>query len=143
MQKNHNSGDNVMDKTRRKLLKLLFSTPLAGYVARSVLAKSPYHLYPMNLFSVAGFKYYDGPKIINKLKQSSKLTLIAEPDNPHDKYAVKVLYKSRMMGYVPRNDNRHISRLLRQNIKLDCRVIDADPGKSPWKMLNAEVCLVG
>ena len=132
-----------MDNTRRKLVKLAFSIPFSGFIAKSVLAKSPTKLYLMNKFIVAGFQFYDGPQLLGKLHVNNKLNLIAEPENPHDKYAVKILYHSKMIGHVPRRNNQHISRLLRQNIKLKCRIAEVNREQVPWKMLKVEVYLVG
>ncbi len=132
-----------MDTTRRKLLQIALATPLAGLVSKTVLAKTPVKHFSMNTFSVAGFQFYDGPDLILSLRKGHQLSLVAEPDNPHDKYAVKILYKSKMLGYVPKSDNRHISRLLRQKVKLDCQVVNVHPERKLWEMLKVEVCLVG
>ncbi|MFP3870970.1 MAG: HIRAN domain-containing protein [Syntrophobacteria bacterium] len=60
---------------------------------------------------------------MNRLQAGERLALTPEPDNPYDRFAVEIHWRSVKMGYVPRSDNRHISRLLRQGADLVCRTI--------------------
>lgn len=66
-------------------------------------------------FYVVGFKYHEGPLAFSKLKIGSKLKLIAEPDNRFDYKAVAIFHKKLKLGYVPRNENKYLSRLLEAN----------------------------
>ena len=66
----------------------------------------------MNTFSVAGFQYYQGWEIIHDIREGETVALVPEPDNPHDWYAVEMFKDGVKLGYVPRTDNKHISRLL-------------------------------
>jgi hypothetical protein len=66
-------------------------------------------------FYVVGFKYHEGPLAFSKLKIGSKLKLIAEPDNRFDYKAVAIYRKKLKLGYVPRNENKYLSRLLEAN----------------------------
>ena len=63
-------------------------------------------------FYVAGFKYWDGPKVIGKLKNESKLTLKSEPDNPYDPEAVAIYAGKKKIGYIPMARKGDISKLL-------------------------------
>lgn len=76
-------------------------------------------------FYIVGFKYHEGPLAFSKLKIGSKLRLIAEPDNRFDYKAVAIFRKTLKLGYVPRNENKYISRLLEANQGdiLECWVI--------------------
>ncbi len=96
----------------------------------------------INRFTVAGFQYYQGPQIIAGIKAGDALGLKTEPGNPHDRFAVQVFHGRTMIGYVPRSDNRHLSRLLRQRAALNCRAIEVRPDGVPWQALRIEVSLL-
>jgi len=102
-----------MNITRRTLLKSMTALliPVSALDAR---AASPGPSYVLNRFSVAGFQFYHGPKLLGCMEPGDALQLCAEPENPYDEFAVRILWKGGMLGYVPRSDNRHISRLLQQ-----------------------------
>ncbi|GCF94834.1 restriction endonuclease [Enterococcus florum] len=63
-------------------------------------------------FHLAGFAYHDGLEVIEKLTLGKSVTLAAEPDNPHDPYAVAVFFRGYKLGYVPSGKNEHLSQLL-------------------------------
>lgn len=63
-------------------------------------------------FYIAGFSYWDGLDVINELKVGAVLNLEAEPTNVYDPKAVKILYNDTMLGYIPRTENREISKFL-------------------------------
>ncbi|NJN27028.1 MAG: DNA-binding protein [Cyclobacteriaceae bacterium] len=63
-------------------------------------------------FSLAGFTYYDGAEVFGQLKVGSKLKMKAEPNNRYDARAVALYYDGRKLGFVPRNENAIISKLL-------------------------------
>jgi hypothetical protein len=75
------------------------------------------------------------------VQPGEKLDLTADPDNPFDRFAVKITRKGTMLGHVPRTDNKHISRLLRQEINLRCVVAEVNPERETWKMLKVELYL--
>ena len=52
-------------------------------------------------FPVVGGRYTSNFEWSKHILCGSPLDLIAEPDNPVDKYAVKVLHAGRHIGYVP------------------------------------------
>lgn len=92
-------------------------------------------------FYIAGMRYWDGAKVIGKLKPGKKLTLVAEPQNPHDPGAVAILRKGVKLGYVPAAENGLISQLLHFGHAdvLECRVISVDSTAEPWKQVRAGV----
>jgi hypothetical protein len=69
--------------------------------------------------------------------------LIAEPENRFDAYAVHIEHQGIKLGYVPRTDNRHLGRLLRQGAKLTCRVTDVRPEGPTWRMLQVTAGMEG
>ncbi len=60
-------------------------------------------------FFVAGLVYYD--YLSATIRQSDKVSLVAEPENPHDSSAIKVIINGVHVGYVPRDANQQILSL--------------------------------
>ena len=51
-----------------------------------------------------------------------RLTLVREPDNPHDANAVRIEWKGRKLGYVPRRDNVHLARQMDLGAAVEGRI---------------------
>lgn len=96
----------------------------------------------VNRFPVAGFQYYQGESVINHLCRGDALTLRAEPTNPYDYYAVEIYADRVKLGYVPRTDNKHLSRMLRDGLTLVCEVDEATPDGSSWDALRVKVFML-
>jgi hypothetical protein len=92
-------------------------------------------------FRVAGFRYYRGPELIDRMRPGEPIRLVAEPGNPHDPLAVRVEYAGEKLGYVPRRENPVLSRLLRDGARVEGRVVEVRPEEEPWKMLAVEALL--
>jgi hypothetical protein len=131
-----------MESTRRKFLHFLLATPLVGLLPQKAPAAQSIKKTLISTFAVAGFQYDNGPKFIGSLRQGETLRLAAEPKNRHDEFAVQIFYRDKKIGYVPRSDNRHISRLLQENVQLACTVAEGHPDLPAWEMLKVEVFLV-
>ena len=56
-------------------------------------------------FHIAGFTYYDGVDVFEKLKIGKELLLKAEPENRYDPEAVAIYYQDKKIGFVPRSEN--------------------------------------
>lgn len=59
---------------------------------------------------LAGFVYYDGKAVWDRMKTGDRLTLAREPANPHDANAIRIEWQGQMLGYVPRKDNGDLAR---------------------------------
>jgi len=99
---------------RRSLLKLLCLPVAISYKPQApagtiagarcqILQTSP----------VRGHRYHDGPQVLRHLKIGERLTLIAEPANPFDEFAVRIEWHGKKIGYLPRERNHQVSRMLR------------------------------
>ena len=120
------------------LLQIPFLIPLIqGFLKR---INSPQFL--LNIFSVAGSQFYDGDSIINDLKVGDLLELVTEPNNPFDKFAVIIKYQDKQIGYIPRSDNRYITRMLEQGMQLDCEILSLQPDEDPWQKIQVAVHLI-
>lgn len=92
-------------------------------------------------FHIAGFSYWDGLDVIDELKIGTKLKLKAEPTNGYDPKAVKIMYKDTMLGYIPRTDNRDISKFLQLGHKdlFKVQIAQIDLENHPEKQILVSV----
>ncbi|MCU7939514.1 MAG: hypothetical protein KZQ64_16290 [gamma proteobacterium symbiont of Bathyaustriella thionipta] len=127
-------------KSKRTFIKTILGLPLLGF-NYNVTAKQTTQLVLLNKCSIAGFQYYQGQKLISKINKKETLILIAEPENQFDKYAVEVYYQATKLGYIPRNENKHISRILRAGVNLHAKVYAVDVNKKSWGAVEAAVYL--
>ncbi len=129
--------------SRRLFLQWLPSLPLLGLLARPALALPAPRKLLMNQFRVAGLAYYDVEAAIKRMQAGDPLHLVAEPTHPYDEFAVEIWHGEHKLGYVPRSDNRHLSRLLRQGATLAGEVWVVDPDATVWERVRARVYLIG
>lgn len=107
------------------------STDQQGGHARLLIQSSP----------LAGSQFHALPAVVDQIRVGDPLTLQREPGNPHDSYAIQVLWHDHMLGYVPRRENRAIARALDQQMPLDARVVALRPDETPWKRLRFEISM--
>lgn len=65
-------------------------------------------------FDLAGFTYWDGVEVFDKLKIGLKLRFEREMDNKYDPKAVAIYFEDAKLGYVPRANNSEIAKLCEQ-----------------------------
>jgi hypothetical protein len=75
-------------------------------------------------FAIAGGYYHGLRKRLDLFVPRLLLPLRAEPDNPHDANAVSVLAPDgQRLGYVPREANAPVARLLASGAHVACEVV--------------------
>ena len=62
--------------------------------------------------NIAGFMYWDGCLVFNKLHVGTKLKLVRVADNRYDAVAVAIYLGDSKLGYIPRCHNEVISQFL-------------------------------
>lgn len=92
-------------------------------------------------FFIAGFKHWDGPMVLSRLKVGQALELRCEPDNPHDPAAVAILHDGTKIGYVPtgQNDLLSVMSFYGHASAFECRVLQVAPEKSPWEQVRVGI----
>lgn len=94
-------------------------------------------------FTIAGFSYYEGCVAMKNLEIGTKLHLKAEPTNKHDRHAVEIYYKNIKLGYIPRNQNRSISKILQFGLPIfEARVQELTPNTHTENQVGVIVYLV-
>ena len=91
---------------------------------------------------LAGSQYYAVSKVWNDIRPGDRLTLTREPDNRHDRNAIRVDWKGQQLGYVPRAENRAVARALDSGEKLEARVSKLRDDPDPWQRVEFEVYLI-
>jgi HIRAN domain len=84
-----------------------------------------------------GFEYRQPKALLYDMAPGDSLVFVAEPTNPHDSNAVRVHWQGRHIGYLPRENNEHASRLLRQGAELQGNILSLDPEHSCQPILMA------
>ncbi len=91
---------------------------------------------------LAGSQYYAVAELWSQIKPGDRLTLVREPDNRHDRKAIRVEWNGRPLGYVPRAENRAVAQAIDAGEKLEARVSRMREDPNPWRRVEFEVFLV-
>ena len=97
--------------------------------ARIVMQSSP----------LAGFRHYEAPNLWDQVQPGDELALVREPDNPHDRNAVRVEWRSFKLGYVPRSQNQAVARQLDRGTKLAARISKVQQARAPNLRIELEI----
>jgi len=94
-------------------------------------------------FDIRGFRYYNGPDMIGRMKAGEELTLLREPDNKFDKQAIAVYYQAQKIGFVPREKNEVLSRLMDNKAgKLSAEITQIRNDDVSWNEVSAVIYFI-
>ena len=88
---------------------------------------------------LAGFRYAEAAALWPLLQVGDALELVRETDNPHDANAVRVEWRGRKLGYVPRRDNATLAWGLDRGTRLRARVNRLFEHPNPARRIEFEV----
>jgi len=88
---------------------------------------------------IAGFRYYEGEANVEEFHPGDNLTLIREPKNPHDRYAIEVYRGTLKLGYIPRVDNKVVARMMDQQVPVMARIRYVNPDEDAYSMVRIRV----
>ncbi|HEX6735274.1 MAG TPA: HIRAN domain-containing protein [Azonexus sp.] len=88
---------------------------------------------------LAGSQYYAVGEQWESLQVGDRLELIREPDNRHDRHAIRVEWHGRQLGYVPRAGNRALAAALDAGDRLVGRIAALSRHPDPWRRVRFEV----
>ena len=114
------------------LLLLFFGLPAQAESIKILVQSSP----------LAGSQFYAVSKVWNEIRIGDRLALIREPDNHHDRNAIRIDWKGQQLGYVPRAENRAVARALDAGESLEARVSKLRDDPDPWQRVEFEVYLI-
>jgi len=110
-------------------LVLLLALPAHGQSVQLLVQSSP----------LAGFRYGEAASATPLMRAGDALDLVREPDNPHDPDAVRVEWRGRKLGYVPRRQNAALAWGLDRGTPLRARVSRLDDHPNPARRIEFEV----
>ena len=114
------------------LLVCMWVQPLHAQIAAHILLQdSP----------LAGFQYHAGKTLWPQMQVGDALTLIREPDNPHDAKAVRVEWRGHKIGYVPRRENADVARFMDGGQALEARISRLAEVRDPWSRVRFEILI--
>ena len=127
---------------RSAFLSNLLSIPFAAWLGMKQTSTQTEREILLNHFFVAGLQYHGWESIYNHVEASTELQLRPEPYNPYDRFAVAIFYRQVKIGYVPRGENKHISRMICASVPLKCTLRKIDPEAPSWRRVRVEVSLL-
>ena len=89
--------------------------------------------------ALAGFRHYEAKAVWREVKPGDPPQLVREPDNPYDRNAVRVEWRGRKLGYLPRSDNGAVSRQLDYGAPLAARVARVKENRNRSVRLELEI----
>lgn len=108
---------------------LVLGTPLHAQSVQFLVQSSP----------IAGFRYGEAADLWPQLRKGDALDLVREPGNPHDANAVRVEWRGRKLGYVPRRENAAVAWGLDRGAALRARVSRLEEHPNPARRIGFEV----
>ena len=117
----------------RLLLSLVFFLvlPVQGQSVQLLVQSSP----------LAGFRYSEAAAVMPMLQLGDALDLVREGDNPHDPNAVRVEWRGRKLGYVPRRQNEALAWGLERGTPMRARVSRLSEHPNPARRIEFDVYL--
>ena len=88
---------------------------------------------------LAGFRYGEGAEVWPLLREGYALDLVPEPGNPHDPDAVRVEWRGRKLGYVPRRQNAALAWGMQRGTPLRARLSRLGEHPNPARRIEFEV----
>jgi HIRAN domain len=109
---------------------------------KSIETKQFQKFYLLQSF-VRGFQYYDGPSLINEMKEGDMLELVREPDNEYDLSAIALHWNKKKIGFIPAEDNEMLSKLLDIGIpELIGEITVLQPDAAAWENVRLAISVL-
>lgn len=87
----------------------------------------------------AGLAHHDAKSVWAALRVGDTLELVRERDNAHDPNAVRVAWRNRTLGYVPRAENEAVARQLDRGGRLLARIASMGQYRNHRRKLSVEI----
>lgn len=88
---------------------------------------------------LAGSQYYAVGELWREMRPGDALTLVREPGNRHDAQAIRIEWRGRKLGYLPRAANRAASAAMDAGDRLTARLVRLADDADPWRRVEIEV----
>jgi hypothetical protein len=78
--------------------------------------------------------------LLQKMNEGDLLQLVREPENEHDACAIALHWNGEKIGYIPRDENALLSRLIDANaLELVAEITHLNKAVQPWENLHIAV----
>ena len=94
-------------------------------------------LIELNEFYITGMGYYDAKEI--DFSKVRFLSLRLEPNNEYDTNAIEVYHQSTKVGYVPKEENALIAKMMKQDVKIIAQIIEYNPNSALDKKIKVRL----
>lgn len=122
---------------KRNFLRGLLAALGAGIATGA--AAQPRRRVLIQISPLAGFQYHAGEELWPQLAIDQPLSLVREPDNPFDADAVRIDWRGRKLGYLPRAENTAVAQMLDRGEQLCARVAQLRTSPDPWERVRVAV----
>lgn len=114
---------------------------LAGLVLLAAALAAPAQSVKILVQSspLAGYRYAEAAQVWPELRVGDRLDLVREPGNPHDRNAVRVDWRGRKLGYVPRAENEALAWAMDRGEALSARISRLQAHRNPRLRIEFEV----
>ncbi|MDX2049239.1 MAG: HIRAN domain-containing protein [Chitinophagaceae bacterium] len=99
-------------------------------------------IYLLQCF-IAGFRYYEGMKLLHNMKEGDLLELVREPANEYDPCAVALHWQGKKIGFIPADINEMLSYLLDADaLSLFAVITHLEKNAEPWENVAVAVYFI-
>lgn len=121
-----------------------FLRSITGFLGLAVLppltAIKQYQRFYLLQSFVRGFRYYNGPNLLANMQEDDMLELRREPLNKHDNCAIALFYNEEKIGYLPREDNEILSKLMDADVvMLQAEITHLNKDAKAWENVHVAV----
>ena len=99
-------------------------------------------IFVINVF-VAGTSYCKNiDQILDQISDTTHLTMLRQPDNEVDQFAIGIYYNQTQIGWVPMKDNLVIARLMDAGKLFNCKVVSVNHNNPSNPRINVSIYMV-
>lgn len=89
--------------------------------------------------ALAGVRHYEAARVWREIRVGDRLGLVREGSNPYDPSAIRVEWRGRKLGYLPRHDNAGAARQLDRGVLLEGRVVELRENRNRSRRIELEI----
>ncbi|MBS1645059.1 MAG: HIRAN domain-containing protein [Bacteroidetes bacterium] len=106
---------------------------------KSVTIKQFQRIYILQSF-IRGFRFYEGINLLHQMREGDLLELVREPQNEYDKCAIALHFDKKKIGYLPREDNELLSKLMDADVvPLQAEITHLNATAETWENVHVAV----
>jgi hypothetical protein len=87
----------------------------------------------------AGLRHHDAKAVWESLRVGDSVSLVREATNPHDSNAVRVDWRDKVLGYLPKTENSFVARQLDRGNQLEARIVTLGKYRNHRRNLEIEI----